>query len=99
MEAHQLRQDLTLVHTCVGHDAPSATGSEGPTGKPTVACGVLSAAVAGAARNHPDLNVHPVLDTGRPPADALLRAAGRPAAGHRLQGPGRTESPGALGRR
>ncbi|MHA7303137.1 hypothetical protein [Pseudarthrobacter sp. MDT1-22] len=83
MEAHQLRQDLTLVHTCVGHDAPSATGSEGPTGKPTVACGVLSAAVAGAARNHPDLNVHPVLDTGRPPQGSRAPCCWSSAAGAR----------------
>jgi nucleotide-binding universal stress UspA family protein len=74
LEAHRLRQALTVVHTCEGHDAPSAVGSEGSTGKPPAGCGVLSAAVAGVARNYPDLNVHPVLDTGRSPAEALLRA-------------------------
>lgn len=77
-EALHLRQELTVLHACDGHDAPSTTGSDDrAAGNPTGACVVLSAAVAGVAHNHPDLNVHAVIETRRSPAEALVRAGAR----------------------
>jgi nucleotide-binding universal stress UspA family protein len=75
LEALRLSQDLTVVHACEGHDSPTAEGSEDRTGGKTAgACLVLSSAAARLARSHPGLKVHPVLETGRSPAQSLIAA-------------------------
>jgi nucleotide-binding universal stress UspA family protein len=75
LEALRLSQDLTVVHACEGQDSHSAERSDDRTGgKSAGACVVLSSAAARLARNHPGLNVHPVLETGRSPARSLIAA-------------------------
>ena len=74
-EALRLGQELTVLHVCNGHDGPDAE----PTGDAANAmaadtCAVLAAAVAGLTRDYPGLQVHQVLESGRYPAAALVRA-------------------------
>ena len=74
-EALRLGQDLTVVHVCNGHEEPDGgpAGDEAD-GVATDTCTVLAAAVAGLAQDHPGLHVNPVLESGRYPAPALVRA-------------------------
>ena len=77
-EALRLGQDLTVVHACNGHDGPGAGPTGDGTGRmATDTCTVLAAALAGLARDHPGLKVHPVLESGGYPAPALVRAGAR----------------------
>ena len=74
-EALRLGQDLTVVHVCNGHEEPDGgPAGVGADGVATDTCTVLAAAVAGLAQDHPGLHVDPVLESGRYPAPALVRA-------------------------
>lgn len=74
-EALRLGQDLMVVHVCNGQEEPGGgPAGSGADGMATDTCPVLAEAVASLAQDHPGLRVNPVLESGRYPAPALVRA-------------------------
>ena len=74
-EALRLGQDLMVVHVCNGQEEPGGgPAGSGADGMATDTCSVLAEAVASLAQDHPGLRVNPVLESGRYPAPALVRA-------------------------
>jgi len=74
-EALRLGQELTVLHVCNGHDGPDVEpAGDAADAMAADTCAVLAAAAAGLTRDYPGLQVHQVLESGRYPATALVRA-------------------------
>ncbi|MNR49016.1 Universal stress protein [compost metagenome] len=64
-----------MLHVCNGHDGPDVEpAGDAADAMAADTCTVLAAAAAGLTRDYPGLQVHQVLESGRYPATALVRA-------------------------